>query len=118
MLGFGSAVPVAGHVSHFPNIDQIEAVLTAWPRLFARATVGMQPLVIDDGTLVVLCQVPHLVEFINEQQQELISDLNRLLDGEVVIAAIRPVSATSTEIYLARELLALKIWLRDFDVGF
>ena len=105
-------------MSHFPAIDEIEAVTLAWPRLFAQPPVGMQPLTLDDETLVVLCQAPNLVEYVAQRQEEMVSSLNRLLDGRVTLTAIRPVSATATEMYLARELLALKLWLRDFDVGF
>ena len=86
--------------------------------MFAQPPVGLQPLTLDDTTLVVLCQAPHLVEFISRQHQSLVFGLIELLDGGPAVTAIRPVLATGTEIYLARELLALKLWLRDFDVGF
>lgn len=44
--------------------------------------------------------------------------LNRELDGEVAITRLEAVPATQTEIFPPRELLMLKLWLRDFDVGF
>jgi len=43
-------------MSHFPDVDRMEAVKSAWPRLFAEPPLGMQPLAIDDDTLIVLCQ--------------------------------------------------------------
>jgi hypothetical protein len=105
-------------MSHFPEVDRIETVALAWPRLFVEPPVGMQPLTIDDSTLVVLCQAPNLVEFVSQREDELVSGLNSALDGKAPITAIRAIGGTATEIYLARELLALKVWLRDFDVGF
>jgi hypothetical protein len=105
-------------MSHFPDVDRIEAVVGIWPRLFAQPPVGTQPLAVDDATLIVLCQTPHLVQFISEQQEALVPSLNDMLERRVLIVGIRPVPATATEIYLTRELLALKFWLRDFDVGF
>lgn len=80
-------------MSHFPEVDRIEAVAQAWPRLFAEPPVGLQPLTLDETTLIVLCQAPNLIGFIED----------------------RPIP---TEIYLARELLSLKRWLRDVDIGF
>jgi hypothetical protein len=105
-------------MSQFPEVDRMQAVALAWPRLFVQPPAGMQPLTIDDSTLVVLCQAPNVVEFIRQRQDELVAGLNHVLDGGVRISAIRPVSATATEMYLARELLALKVWLRDLDAGF
>jgi len=103
-------------MSRFPQVDHIEAVVRAWPRLFAQAPVGMQPLTIDDSTLIVLCQAPHLLSHVERNEEHLVRGLNDALENRMQITAIRAASATATEIYLARELLALKIWLRDFDV--
>ncbi|MDQ3677739.1 MAG: hypothetical protein M3401_13230 [Actinomycetota bacterium] len=105
-------------MSHFPQIDRIEAVARAWPRLFAQLPIGMHPLMIDDATLIVLCQSPQLLEHVSRREEQLVRGLNDLLEPCMQITAIRAVMATATEIYLARELLTLKIWLRDFDVGF
>lgn len=105
-------------VSHFPDVDRIEAVAQAWPRLFAEPPLGLQPLTLDESTLIVLCQAQNLADFVVERRDELVRDLNDALNGRVPITGIRAVRATATEIYLARELLALKAWLRDFDVGF
>ena len=105
-------------MSHFPEVDRIEAIVQAWPHLFAQPPVGMQPLTVDDATLIVLCQAPNLVEFVNARQDALVSGINDRLEAQMAITAVEPVSATATEIYLAREMLALKLWLRDFDVGF
>ena len=105
-------------MSHFPEVDRIAAIVQAWPHLFAQPPVGMQPLTVNDATLVVLCQAPNLVDFIRARQDELMSGINDRLEAQMAISAVEPVSASATEIYLARELLALKVWLRDFDVGF
>jgi hypothetical protein len=105
-------------VTHFPDVDRIEAVAQVWGQLFAQPPVGLEPLTVDDSTLIVLCQTPNLVAFVDERRDDLVRSLNHALDGTVLITAIRPVRATATEMYLARELLALKAWLRDFDVGF
>jgi hypothetical protein len=106
-------------MSHFPDVDRMEAVTAAWPRLFAEPPVGMQPLAIDDDhTLIVLCQAANLVAHVLEHERELVGGLNDLLDRRWSISAVQPVPATATEMYLAREVFALKIWLRDFDPGF
>ncbi len=81
-------------MSHFPDVDRMEAVRSAWP------------------------QAPNLVAHVFENERELVDGLNDLLDRRWSISAVRPVPATATEMYLARELFALKIWLRDFDPGF
>jgi hypothetical protein len=99
-------------------VDRIEAVTRGWPRLFTNAPVGMAPLTIDDDTLIVMCQSPNLVAHVTERERELVAALNAALDRRDQIRAVRAVQATATEMYLARELLALRIWLRDFDIGF
>lgn len=105
-------------MSHFPEVDRIEAVARVWPQLFAQPPIGMQPLTIEDSTLVVLCQAPNLLVYVQRREEHIVRSLNDALDGRAAITAIHAVSATTTEMYLARELLALRIWLRDFDIGF
>lgn len=105
-------------MSHFPDVDRMQAVRSVWPRLFAKPPVGMQPLTIDDDVLIVLCQAPNLVAHVFENGRALVRGLNDLLDRQWSIGAVRAVPATATEMYLAGELFKLKLWLRDFDPGF
>jgi len=104
--------------SHFPNIDRLELVARAWPKLFAQRWRGTHPLHLEQSTLYVLCQGEELAVELAGQRDEIVSLLNRELDGDVTITRFEAVPATQTEIFLARELLMLKLWLRDFDVGF
>lgn len=104
--------------SHFPNIDRLELVVRAWPKLLDERSQGTHPLHLDQSTLYVLCQGEELAVKIAGERDELVRRLNRELDGEVTVTRLEAVPATQTEIFLARELLMLKLWLRDFDVGF
>ncbi len=104
--------------SHFPNVDRLECVVQAWPKLFAQRPDATQPLHLEQSTLVVLCHGEELAVQLADDREEIIRRLNRELDGDVTVTRVEIVPATRTEIFLAREILALKLWLRDFDVGF
>lgn len=86
-------------MSHFPDVDRLEAVAQAWPRLFAQPPVGLQPLTLEESTLVVLCQAPNLIAFIDEHHDDLVRSLNDALEGQIRITTIRAVRATATEMY-------------------
>lgn len=104
--------------SHFPNVDRLELVVRAWPKLFAPHPDGTHPLHLDEATLFVLCQGEQLAMQIANDREEIVRRLNRELDGDVTVTRLEAVAATRTEIFLAREILMLKLWLRDYDVGF
>ncbi len=104
--------------SHFPNIDRIELVVRAWPKLFAEPPLGTQVLHLEQSTLYVLCQGHELATKLAGDHDEIVRLLNQELDGDVTVTRLEAVPATQTEIFLAREVLMLKLWLRDFDVGF
>jgi hypothetical protein len=104
--------------SHFPNIDRLELVVRAWPKLFAQHPGSTQPLHLEQSTLFVLCQSEELAAQLASESEEIVDRLNRGLDGDVTITGVEMVPATRTEIFLAREILMLKLWLRDFDIGF
>ncbi len=70
--------------SHFPNIDRLELVVRAWPKLLGERSRGTHPLHLDQSTLHVLCQG----EEIAGERDELVRRLNRELDGEVTITRL------------------------------
>lgn len=92
--------------------------MRAWPRVFAQPPVGTQPLTLEESALVVLCQGEGATQQIAADAKRIVGLLNRLLPADDALSAVEAVEATRTEIYLARELLTLKLWLRDFDPGF
>lgn len=105
-------------MSHFPELDYLDRVHRAWPRVFAQPSAGTHPLVIQGTTLVILCQGDELTERIHNDAEKIVGLLNRLIAADDALSALDAVSATRTEIFLAREQHAIKLWLRDFDVGF
>jgi hypothetical protein len=44
------------HYSHFPQFDRLEQILINWPKLFEHLPIGTQPLHVEDGTVIMLCQ--------------------------------------------------------------
>jgi hypothetical protein len=67
--------------------------------------------------LVVLCAGEEALALVRANSEQIVRLLNRLLDGDVIVARLDVVEATRTEMPLARDLLALKSWLIDFDIG-
>jgi hypothetical protein len=104
-------------MSHFPELDRLDRISRAWPRVFAQPPLGTHPLTIEGTALIVLCQGDDVTERIEGEAEKIVGLLNRV-DASAGLTAIEAVSATRTEILLARELHGLKLWLRDFDVGF
>ena len=103
---------------YFPGIDRLLKVARLWPRVFAQPPAGTLPVSLNDSRLIVLCAGEGPLELVQDNSEQIVRLLNRLLDGEVVIAELEPVEATRTELFLAGELLALKSWIVDYDVGF
>lgn len=103
---------------YFPGVEQLLQVARAWPRAFAHPPTGTQPVAFDDGRFVVLCAGDEPLAMVRDNAEQIVRLLNRLLDGDVIVAHLDVVEATRTELYLARDLLALKSWLLDYDVGF
>ncbi|MEA2299332.1 MAG: hypothetical protein QOF77_2268 [Solirubrobacteraceae bacterium] len=101
----------------FPGIDRLIRVARVWPRIFAEEPDGTLPLSFEGDRLVVLCAGDGPLALVRENRERIVRLLNRLLDGEVIVGDLDPVAATRTELFLARELLALKSWLVDFNIG-
>jgi len=102
---------------YLPGIRELLAVARAWPRVFARVPADSQPIAVEDGRVVVLCVGPEPLELVGENAEQIVRLLNRLLDGDVLVTSIDPIQATRAELYLHRDLLALKTWLVDYDIG-
>ncbi|MGI8802651.1 MAG: hypothetical protein ACR2KV_10845 [Solirubrobacteraceae bacterium] len=102
---------------YFPGLADLVAVSRTWPRVFAHVPTDTQPIAFEDGRLVVLCCGEEPLALVLESAERIPRLLNRLLDGDVVVTSVEALDATRAELYLARDLLALKSWLVDFDVG-
>jgi hypothetical protein len=103
--------------AYFPGIGSLLQVARAWPRVFAQPPAGTVPVALQEGRLVVLCGDDEQLALIHNSSEEIVRTLNRLLDGDVIVERMEAIEATRTELFLAREVLALKSWLVDFDVG-
>lgn len=102
---------------YFPELNDLVALTRGWPRIFAHPPTDTQPIAFEQGRLVVLCQGEQALSTVGENAEQIVRLLNRLLDGDLVVTSIDPIEATSAELYLARDLVALKTWLVDYDVG-
>jgi hypothetical protein len=102
---------------YLPGIGDLLAVARAWPRVFAKVPDDSQPIAFEQGRVVVLCIGPAPLELVGANAEQIVRLLNRLLDGDVLVESIDPIEATRAELYLHRDLLALKAWLLDYDVG-
>jgi hypothetical protein len=102
---------------YLPGIGDLLAVARAWPRVFAQVPADSQPIAVEGGRVVVLCVSADALELVGQNAERIVGLLNRLLDGDVRVQSIDPIEATRAELYLHRDLLALKTWLVDFDVG-
>jgi hypothetical protein len=102
---------------YFPGIDRVIRVNRVWPRIFAADASGTLPVAFDDERLVVLCAGEAPLAMVRGNAEQIVRLLNRLLDGDVVVAGVDAVEATPTELFLARDLLTLKSWLTDFNIG-
>jgi hypothetical protein len=102
---------------YFPGIDRVLRVSRVWPRIFAAEPEGTLPVAFEEDRLVVLCAGAEPLALVRANSERIVRLLNRLLDGEVIVGDLDPVEATRTELFLARDLLALKSWLVDFNIG-
>jgi hypothetical protein len=102
---------------YLPGIPDLLAVARAWPRVFATVPKDSQPIAVEQGRVVVLCVGTEPLELIAANAQQIVRLLNRLLDGDLRVESIDPIAATQAELYLHRDLLGLKSWLADYDVG-
>jgi len=101
----------------FPGLRDLQRVVHVWPRIFAEQQIGLLPVALEEQRLLVLCVGDAALAMVAGNAAQILRLLNRLLDGDVVIDELEAVAATRTELFLARDLLALKSWLVDFDVG-
>jgi hypothetical protein len=108
--------PVSIH-DYLPGIGDLLAVARVWPRVFAQVPTDSQPIAVEHGRVVVLCVGADPLGLVNENADQIVRLLNRLLDGDVLVESLDPIEATRAELYLHRDLLALKSWLADYDVG-
>ena len=106
--------------SHFPQFDRLEQVLLNWPKLFDQLPVGTQPLHVESDTAIILCNSQEWVDHIQAHHDDLVNRLRALIAGEtrLHLARLQPVLATSTEIFLARQMIVVLSKLRDLEVGF
>jgi hypothetical protein len=102
---------------YFPGIERVVRVARIWPRIFAEHPGGTLPVSLEEDRLVVLCSGDEALSMVHENSEQMVRLLNRLLDGDDVIGSIEAVEATRTELFLARDLVAIKTWLEDFNVG-
>ncbi len=102
---------------YFPTVDDLVAVARTWPRVFAQNPTDTQPIALAESRLTVLCVGEEALVMIGENADQIVRLLNRLLDGDVRVSGLETIEATRAELYLARDLLALKSWLVDYDVG-
>ncbi|MDX6689528.1 MAG: hypothetical protein QOG15_985 [Solirubrobacteraceae bacterium] len=102
---------------YFPGIDRVVRVARTWPRIFAEEPGGTLPVSIEGERLVVLCAGNEPLAMVRDNAEQIVRLLNRLLDGDDVIASVEAVQVTRTEMFLARDMLAIKTWLMDFNVG-
>jgi hypothetical protein len=102
---------------YFPDIDRVLRIARVWPRIFAEDSGRTLPVAFEDDRLVVLCAGEEALALVRANSEQIVRLLNRLLDGDVIVARLDVVEATRTEMLLARDLLALKSWLIDFDIG-
>ena len=102
---------------YFPGIDRVVRVSRIWPRIFANEPAGTLPAWFEGDRLIVLCAGAEPLAMVRESAEQIAGLLNRLLDGDDLIAGVEAVQATRTELFLARDMLALKTWLADFNVG-
>lgn len=100
-----------------PGIRDLLAVARAWPRVFAQVPTDSQPIAVEQGRVVVLCVGAEPLGLVETNAEQIVRLLNRLLDGDLRVESIDPIPATRAELYLHRDLLALKSWLADYDVG-
>lgn len=103
---------------YFPGLDRLLQIGRVWPRAFAYPPVGTLPVALEEDRLVVLCAGEEPLALVRDSSEKIVRLLNRLLDGDVVVGRIEAVEATRTELFLAQDMLALKSWLVDYDVGF
>ncbi len=100
----------------FPTLGDLVAVARVWPRVFARSPADTEPIAFEDGCLVVLCSAADPLEMIREHAEQIPGLLNRLLDGAPLVTGVEVLEATRAEVYLARDLLAMKLLLVDSGV--
>ncbi|UTI63973.1 hypothetical protein NBH00_21855 [Paraconexibacter antarcticus] len=103
---------------YFPGAGPLLRVARAWPRVFAHHPEGTLVIAMEGDQLAVLCTGDAPLALVQDNANEIIRLLNRLLDGDLVIKRLEAIPATRAELYLARDLLALKAWLIDYDIGF
>lgn len=108
------------HYSHFPQFDTLEQVLLNWPKLFDEPPVGTQPLHVEHDTAIILCISDEWVRHIEEHHDVLVAQLQKMIAGDLKLRfeKIRPVLATPTEIFLARQNVVIFSKLRDLELGF
>ena len=106
--------------SHFPAFDRLEEVLRHWPSLIEGLAGATQPLGVQHGELIMLCSDQGAVRLIQQRHDELVGRLRELSTGDLrrELRRIRPVVATTTEIFLARQLVVAQAKLRDIELGF
>lgn len=114
------------HIPHdlqeaqFPQFDRLEQILIAWPRLFEEPPLGTQPVHVGQGTVTILCESEHWVEHIERHHDQLVANLAPMIDTELRlrVTRLRPVLATPTEMFLARQNIVIFNKLRELGVGF
>jgi hypothetical protein len=106
--------------SYFPQYDRLEQILGGWPTLFTQPPTPTQPVHVEDGTAIVLCQNAQWAAFIREHEQELVARLQPLVDTDVDLdlRGIEAVVTTPNAIYIARQIIAVLARLRDLGVKF
>jgi hypothetical protein len=104
--------------NHFPGLDRQELIVRAWPEVFPEDEGATYPLAVAGSTLIVLCQTEELRQRVEAESMQIVNELNGSLELYGTLLNAEAVIATRTEIYLAREVLWLKLWLRDHDLGF
>jgi hypothetical protein len=104
--------------NHFPGLDRQELIVRAWPQVFPEPEGATYPLTVVGSTLIVLCQTEELRQRVEAESLHIVHELNGSLELHGTLLNAEAVLGTRTEIYLAREILWLKVWLRDHDLGF
>ena len=105
-------------MTDFPGLDRQELIVRAWPEVFPEPEGATYPLTVVGSTLIVLCQTEELRQEVEVASRQIVAELNGSLELYGTLLNVEGVIGTRTEIYLARELLWLKLWLRDHDLGF
>ncbi len=112
------AVATVSAMAYFPGVDRQELIVRAWPDVSGEAEGATYPLTVVGATLIVLCQTEELRQNVEAASRRIVAQLNGSLELYGTLLNVEGVLGTRTEIYLAQELLWLKLWLRDHDLGF